>query len=199
MSPSCSKLRTEAARVRASAAARHGFMAGRSVAITGLDFASIPYGGTIGCFAPVLDEFDPLALVLKLDADGFRLALPMWQGAEAPMPFHAWTPGDSLARTERATREPVSPGDVVVPHAILVPLLGFDREGRRFGRGGGAYCRTIAHLRAGRRKPTVIGIAFDEQQRSDDLEPGLWDDQRLDWVLTPSGAKPCRMASGART
>jgi 5-formyltetrahydrofolate cyclo-ligase len=60
----------------------------------------------------------------------------------------------------------------------------FDPAGYRLGYGGGFYDRTLAELRA--RQPVIaIGLAFDEQRV--DAVPHVDYDQRLDWVLTPSG------------
>ncbi len=58
------------------------------------------------------------------------------------------------------------------------------RAGYRLGYGGGFYDRTLARLRA--IKPVVaVGLAYDEQKV--DAVPHLDYDERLDWVLTPSG------------
>ncbi|NOT70276.1 MAG: 5-formyltetrahydrofolate cyclo-ligase [Hyphomicrobium sp.] len=183
-------LRTAAKSVRKTAAARHGFLAGRSVAMTGLDFASVPFGATIGCFSPRLDEFDPLALVLKLDADDFPLALPVVQGDGRPLLYRSWKPGDTLKANGFGVKEPLDTALPAEPRCILVPLLAFDSAGYRLGMGGGSYARTIAALRSKNKKLIVIGIAFDEQKI--DHVPHEDGDQRLDWLLTPSGAKKCR-------
>jgi 5,10-methenyltetrahydrofolate synthetase len=44
---------------------------------------------------------------------------------------------------------------VVAPDVILVPLVGFDKDGHRLGNGGGYYDRTLAALVP---KPLCIGI-----------------------------------------
>ena len=73
---------------------------------------------------------------------------------------------------------------------MLVPLLAFDARGYRIGYGGGFYDRTIAQLR--NQKPVLtIGIAFDEQRV--ESVPHVDYDQRLDWVLTPSGPLRCQL------
>ena len=77
----------------------------------------------------------------------------------------------------------------VEPHIVLTPLLAFDANGFRLGYGGGFYDRTLAKLRA--KKPVVaVGVAYDEQRV--DAVPVESYDQRLDWVLTPSGPLRCQ-------
>jgi 5-formyltetrahydrofolate cyclo-ligase len=85
--------------------------------------------------------------------------------------------------------EPKADKPQVEPDVVLVPLLAFDRRGWRLGYGGGFYDRTLAGLR--RRKPIVaVGLAYDGQEV--DAVPRLEYDQRLDWVLTPSGPRQCK-------
>jgi 5-formyltetrahydrofolate cyclo-ligase len=67
-------------------------------------------------------------------------------------------------------------------------LLAFDHQGYRLGYGGGFYDRTLARLRS--IKPVVaIGLALDEQKV--DAVPHADYDERVDWVLTPSGPLRC--------
>lgn len=67
-------------------------------------------------------------------------------------------------------------------HAVLMPLVGFDRHGGRLGQGGGYYDATFARHSAGRH-PQLIGIAF-ECQRIDGNLPLEQHDVRLDCILT---------------
>jgi 5-formyltetrahydrofolate cyclo-ligase len=69
-----------------------------------------------------------------------------------------------------------------------VPLLAFDAAGWRLGYGGGFYDRTLRRLRA-RKAIVAVGLAYDEQRI--DAVPHLDYDERLDWVLTPSGPIRC--------
>jgi 5-formyltetrahydrofolate cyclo-ligase len=84
--------------------------------------------------------------------------------------------------------EPRADQPKLEPDVLLVPLLAFDRQGWRLGYGGGFYDRTLAELR-GRKAVTAVGLGYDQQQV--DAVPHLAYDQRLDWVLTPSGPIKC--------
>ena len=73
-------------------------------------------------------------------------------------------------------------GAVVVPTALLVPLVGFDAAGHRLGNGGGYYDRTLAALRP---KPVAIGVGF-ELGRLASISP-LPHDQPMDAIVTEGG------------
>lgn len=183
-------LRKRAKTVRAAALAKYGYMAGRSMAMGGLDFVTIRYGCVVACFSPMPDEIDPLALFLKLNSDGFKLALPQMQGKGLPLVMRAWTPGDRLIAGTWGIKEPGPEAPVVEPEVVFVPLLAFDRQGYRLGYGGGFYDRTLELLRARNPKLVTIGLGFAEQEI--DAVPHDVHDQRLDWVLTPSGPVKCQ-------
>jgi 5-formyltetrahydrofolate cyclo-ligase len=106
-----------------------------------------------------------------------------------PLVFRAWVPGDAMDKGVWGIPEPKPDKPVLEPDILLVPLLAFDVDGCRLGYGGGFYDRTLARLRA--IKPVVaIGLAYDEQRVN--AVPHLDYDQRLDWVLTPSGPIRCQ-------
>jgi 5-formyltetrahydrofolate cyclo-ligase len=74
---------------------------------------------------------------------------------------------------------------------VLVPLVAFDMHGWRLGFGAGFYDRKFHFLRRGRRrKPTLIGIAYDFQ-RVPRQHRESWD-VLLDGVVTESGFHRCR-------
>ncbi|MBI3208488.1 MAG: hypothetical protein HYZ37_06260, partial [Candidatus Solibacter usitatus] len=50
-------------------------------------------------------------------------------------------------------------GPSVQPDTLLVPLLGFDRQGYRLGYGGGYYDRTLA---AATDRPLLVGVGFEQ-------------------------------------
>lgn len=173
---------------RADAFVRHRATAGEALARHGLDFLSVPSDCLVSGFSAIRDEIDPAPLLLRLAAEGHRLALPVLQGKGRPLQFRAWTPGDEMSEGQWGIAEPLPEQPEVYPDVVLVPLLAFDAEGYRLGYGGGFYDRSLAGLRS--RKPIfAVGIGYDEQRI--DAVPHLDYDQRLDWVLTPSGPIRC--------
>ena len=182
------QLRAQAVAARAAAFAVHGAEASRRLAAHGLDFLKITPGTTVSGFAAIRDEINPADLMLWLHAEGCRLALPVMIGKGLPLTMRAWVPGDAMDAAAWGIAEPLPDKPEVEPDVVLVPLLAFDANGFRLGYGGGFYDRTLAKLRA--RKPVVaVGVAYDEQKV--DAVPVESYDQRLDWVLTPSGPQRC--------
>jgi len=163
--------------------------AANAVAELGLSFLPpLSPSATVSGFAPLVDEFRLWPLLRRLAADGVALALPVMQGKGKPLLFRAWQPGDQTAPGVWGIAEPTPEKAQVEPDILLVPLLAFDLAGWRLGYGGGFYDRTLRRLRA--MQPVLaVGIAFNEQRV--DAVPHLDYDERLDWVLTPSGPLRC--------
>jgi 5-formyltetrahydrofolate cyclo-ligase len=173
---------------RASAFEAHGGVAGARLAEHGLSFLALPPGRIVSGFSAIRDEIDPAALLARLAAEGHQLGLPVMEGKGKPLVFRAWSPGDEMGKVQWGIAEPLPDKPVVEPDIVLVPLLAFDPAGYRLGYGGGFYDRTLARLRT--IKPVVaVGIAYDELKV--DAVPHQSYDERLDWVLTPSGPKRC--------
>ena len=180
------QLRAIAKSIRADAFARHGRSASEEIAAHGLDFANRQAGLTVSGFFAINDEIDPQPLMLRLVDDGHHLALPTLQGPGKPLLFRRWHPGDPMAEQRWGIREPLPSAPQVQPNVILVPLLAFDGQGYRLGYGGGYYDRTLAEARA-TRSVTAVGLAYDAQEVQSVPHDDY--DQRLDWVLTPSGPR----------
>jgi 5-formyltetrahydrofolate cyclo-ligase len=160
-----------------------------AVAEHGLDFLELPRErGVVSGFAPLPDEFRVWPLLRRLQGEGFRLALPAMQGKGKPLVFRAWAPGDAMDSGVWGIAEPRADKAAVEPDVLIVPLLAFDRRGWRLGYGGGFYDRTLKGLRA-RKTVIAVGLGYDEQEV--DAVPHLDYDQRLDWVLRPSGPIKC--------
>jgi 5-formyltetrahydrofolate cyclo-ligase len=182
------RLRAAARLARATAFERHGPAAQERLAAHGLAFARISRSAIVSGFNPIGEEISPLPLLLTLLELGHAVCLPVMAGKGEPLVFREWTPGATTREAVWGIREPLPSAAVLEPDVLLVPLLAFDTTGNRLGYGGGFYDRTITRLKG--RKPVVtIGVAFDEQ-RMEEVPHGEHD-QRLDWVLTPTGPVRC--------
>lgn len=187
-------MRAAAKARRAAAYATHGPAAGDRLAGHGVGFAAPAGARSVSAFLAIGEEIDPLPLLRRLWRDGFETGLPAMVGKGQPLVFRRWREGDPLAETLWGIREPFADAGEIEPDVVLVPLLAFDRLGYRLGYGGGFYDRTLARLRA--RKPIVaVGLAYDELMV--DAVPHCDYDERLDWVLTPSGAIRCGAEAGS--
>jgi 5-formyltetrahydrofolate cyclo-ligase len=160
-----------------------------AVATHGLSFLQLPRRrAIISGFSSLPDEFRAWPLLRRLHGEGHTLAMPVMQGKGLPLIFRAWAPGDAMNKAVWGIAEPKADKPALEPDVVLVPLLAFDAAGWRLGYGGGYYDRTLRGLRA-RRPVIAVGIAYDESQV--DAVPHLDYDERLDWVLRPSGPLEC--------
>ncbi len=161
-------------------------MAGNEVMRLGLDLVARLPGRIISGYMPIRDELDPGPLLAALFAAGHPLCLPVVAAMSAPLMFRQWAPGDPLKDAPFGLREPYATAAELQPDILLVPGAAFDSAGYRIGYGGGYYDRTLALFR-GARTVTAVGIAFDEQEVP--TFPHEPHDQRLDFLLTPTGLR----------
>lgn len=114
--------------------------------------------------------------------DGLVFAgLARWEDLR-PGPFGVGEPRADAPRVE------LGPGDLV-----LVPGLGFDRRGRRLGRGGGHYDRTFP---PGAAAPALLGLAF-ACQLVDEIPSGAHD-RWMDGIVTEQGVLHAARREGGR-
>ena len=132
-----------------------------------LHAALAPYaGGLVGFYWPFRGEYDPRGVVALLREKGTRFALPVIVERGQPLVFREWTPGSLMVQGTWKIPMPES-GEAVFPDLLVVPLVGFDRQGYRLGYGGGFYDRTIAAMPE---RPRTIGVGF-ELGRLDTIYP----------------------------
>jgi 5-formyltetrahydrofolate cyclo-ligase len=175
-------LRAAQRRQRRAVAATLGAMAAEAVAERVVGGFRLPPGGIVSGYWPLADELDPRPCMYRLAELDHPLALPRVQGRGRPLAFHAWRPGDELFVGLFGVMEPSPDAPVVTPRILLVPLLAFDRAGRRLGYGAGYYDMVLQDLRAREPAPIAIGVAFAAQEV--DEVPAGPGDQVLDAVVT---------------
>jgi 5-formyltetrahydrofolate cyclo-ligase len=175
------------AELRAAALARRDALspeqrsqAAQAIAGHGLPI-EVTDGMVVSGYSPIRSELDPMPLMLKLAAQGARLALPAVLARGQALSFRAWSPKDRMVLGGLGILEPSPAAAELIPDVMLVQLAAFDRLGHRIGYGAGHYDYTFAHLR--KSKPvTGIGVAFAAQEI--EAVPALAHDVALDYVLT---------------
>jgi 5-formyltetrahydrofolate cyclo-ligase len=144
-----------------------------------------PPSAIVSGFWPMGPEIDIRPLLHALHDRGHALCLPVTPKRGQPLAFRRWRPGDTLARGPMGTSQPGPEAGPLTPDWLLVPLLAFDRAGRRLGYGAGYYDRTLAGLPGA----TALGCAFAAQEL--DEVPAGPDDMPLHAVATERGVIRC--------
>jgi len=135
-------------------------------------------GIVLGVYWPFQAEFDPRPLIDWLIARGSAVGLPAVVDKKGPLEYRAWRPGEPLI--DGVWNIPVpEKRDLVIPHAVLAPVVGFDRQCYRLGYGGGYFDRTLAALSP---RPRAIGVGF-ELSRIETIYPQPFD-MPMDVVVT---------------
>jgi len=141
----------------------------------------------IAGFWPKEGEFDTKPLLEIAHERNYICVLPVVQKGTRELAFARWEKGRALRKGAYGVMEPAG-DEFLIPDIILIPLLAFDRDGHRLGYGGGYYDATLAVLRA--KKPILtVGVGYDMQEIALNL-PVENHDQKLDWIITPQGARP---------
>lgn len=129
-------------------------------------------------YLPFGSEADPHDVMTAAQSRGKPLVLPCLSASEAPMVFRHWTMGDPTEAAPGGFQQPLYSQMILEPDLILLPMLGFDREGNRIGQGAGHYDRAL-ELRPSALR---IGIAWSVQEVSA-IPADPWD-VPLDAILT---------------
>ncbi|GAA1321006.1 5-formyltetrahydrofolate cyclo-ligase [Pseudonocardia xinjiangensis] len=121
-------------------------------------------GGPVCAYLPVGLEPGSPELVAALHEAGHEVLLPVVPAAAGPLDWARYDGAESIAAGPLGLREPIGPRRGVVAIAaarlVLVPALAADRSGRRLGRGGGYYDRTLPLATAG--VPLVVVLNDEE-------------------------------------
>jgi 5-formyltetrahydrofolate cyclo-ligase len=130
---------------------------------------------------PIRGEYDARPLLHTLRHRGALTALPVVVAPKQPLVFREWHPGMALASGPLGIPFPPA-SELVMPTALLLPMVGWDEAGYRLGYGAGFFDLTLASLP---KRPVVIGVGY-ELARMPSIHPQSWD-VPLDWVVTERG------------
>jgi len=181
-----------------------------------LDEAAIQLAHHLRCM-PELHTATTVASYLDVNGEAPTYAFNQWIIAQTTKQLvlpvlHPFATGHLLFLRQTAAtqwrynvysiREPMLDVTKVMPlhqlQVMIVPVVGFDAQGRRLGMGGGYYDRTLARWQQGEYPNLLpIGLAHDEQQ-VDRIPVEAWD-VPLPVIVTPSRILRIRDGIGERT
>jgi len=130
------------------------------------------------------NEIDTYPIIEWLSLQEKKIFLPVM--VERSLIFCAYR-HRGLIRSKFNILEPNPATSVVIEPEMLdilvVPLVAFDNNLCRLGRGGGYFDRALAHLDQHEKKPYLVGLAY-HMQRIADCEPKSHD-VKMDFIITP--------------
>ena len=142
----------------------------------------------IGLYAAQDGEIDPSFLAHMLTSMHRDCYLPMLHPlGKNKIYFGHHHPGATTVKNRYGIDEPVGTR-AILPQTldlILMPLVGFDRDGNRLGMGGGYYDHSLSYLQARPKTQRLIGLAHHCQE-IDALTTNPWDIP-MSGVLTDKG------------
>lgn len=128
-------------------------------------------------------ELDLSPCIKLIHKSGKQCFLPRIT-SKTTMEFHAFCAGDDLVNNRYGIGEPKESAPLISAaqlELVLLPLVGFSRDGARLGMGGGFYDRYFAfkaqqnsNTNDDTQKPFLIGIAHSLQE-VDQLPTESWD------------------------
>ncbi len=148
-------------------------------------FLATPYyerARTVALYAPIRGEVPTRDILIAALQDGKVVCYPLSHVHGRILSFRAIKSESELEPGRLGVREPTNSSELIPVDQIdlfVVPGLGFTREGKRLGRGGGYYDAT---LRAASARSRRVGLAFSDQIV--EVMPTTGDDVDMDLVVT---------------
>ena len=131
---------------------------------------------TVACYIPIDNEVETSGIIAAIWHYGKRCYLPAIISNQQ-MVFASFQPNDQLISKKYNILEPMMVNDRTIDtmdlDLVIVPLLGFNANFFRLGRGVGYYDRAFAFRRFGGQKPYLLGIGYQAQLLN--FAPSDWD------------------------
>lgn len=144
----------------------------------------------IAAFWAMPDEPSLQALLRQWAQDNqLKISLPVVTGPDQLLSWRQWH-NDIVMQTGKFNIQEPSGNNLAkddLPDVVLVPTLGFTRNGDRLGYGGGFYDRTLSNWKNLGHKFVTIGIAWASGDLSNYNYQAASHDFRLDSILTDKG------------
>ena len=132
----------------------------------------------IACYIPIENEVDTRLIIETIWQQGKNCYLPAFaSNTKKCLCFVKFMPNDSLLKVNEKI---ISPKNLDL---VIVPLIGFNSDNFRLGRGAGCYDITFEfklHIK-NLSKPYLLGIGYKWQHIK--FEPNLWD-VAMDEIIT---------------
>ena len=144
---------------------------------------------TIGSYIAQENELDPAATIQSAQQSKKQFYLPVIpNGDNKTLSFYPYHSNEALVPNRYHILEPKTdsqdPISTQTLDIIFVPLVGFDKDCNRLGRGAGYYDHTLAFTKDAplKNRPLLIGLGY-EFQKSSEIVPSKWD-VPLDIIVT---------------
>jgi len=129
----------------------------------------------VACYLAFDNEPNILPILNWLYNQGIKTALPKIMGDT--IKFYEWNENLLLITNKFNIKEPNN-GIEVVPDALLIPVVGFDKDCNRVGHGYGHYDRSLRKIN----NSIKIGIGYSFQEV--EHIPTEKHDVKLDYIIT---------------
>jgi len=133
---------------------------------------------TVLLYYPTHNEVNLLPLIKKYKREKTFLFPVVRRSSMTACPYEG---NDKMHRGKYNIPEPTTEPYRGTIDVILVPGVGFDKDGNRLGRGGGYYDRFIGSTR---KATQLVGVGYDFQLI--DMVPVNRRDKKMNYIITPT-------------